>query len=94
MFSENIAEGVYDNLIESVHQNLQPLYKYFDLRKRLLGLDDLHVYDCSVPLVKNIKWHMPYEDAVEKIKIALQPLGPEYVELMGDGLLQGLHPRA
>lgn len=88
MFSENIAEGVYDNLIESVHQNLKPLYKYFELRKRLLGLDDLHVYDCSVPLVKNIKWHMPYEDAVEKIKIALQPLGPEYVELMGKGLLQ------
>ena len=89
MFSENIAEGVYDNLIESVHQNLKPLYKYFELRKRLLGLDDLHVYDCSVPLVKNIKWHMPYEDAVEKIKIALQPLGNEYVELMGNGLLQG-----
>jgi len=88
MFSENIAEGVYDNLIESVHQNLKPLYKYFELRKRLLGLDDLHVYDCSVPLVKNIKWHMPYEDAVEKIKIALQPLGPEYVKLMGKGLLQ------
>ena len=88
MFAENISEGVYDNLIESVHQNLKPLYKYFELRKRLLGLDDLHVYDCSVPLVKNIKWHMPYEDAVEKIKIALQPLGPEYVELMGKGLLQ------
>jgi len=88
MFSENIAEGVYDNLIESVHQNLKPLYKYFELRKRLLGLDDLHVYDCSVPLVKNIKWHMPYKDAVEKIKSALQPLGPEYVKLMGKGLLQ------
>jgi oligoendopeptidase F len=88
MFAENISEGVYDNLIESVHQNLKPLYKYFELRKRLLGLDDLHVYDCSVPLVKNIKWHMPYEDAVEKIKIALQPLGNEYVELMGNGLLQ------
>ena len=88
MFSENIAEGVYYNLIESLHQNLKPLYKYFELRKRLLGLDDLHVYDCSVPLVKNIKWHMPYEDAVEKIKIALQPLGPEYVKLMGKGLLQ------
>ena len=88
LFSENINEGVYDNLIKSVHQNLKPLYKYFKLRKRLLGLDDLHVYDCSVPLVKNIKWYMPYEDAVEKIKIALKPLGAEYVELMGNGLLQ------
>lgn len=88
LFSENIDEGVYDNLVESVHQNLKPLYKYFDLRKRLLGLDNLHVYDCSVPLVKNIKWHMPYEEAVEKIKIALKPLGEEYVELMGTGLLR------
>ncbi|MEC7786193.1 MAG: oligoendopeptidase F [Nitrospinota bacterium] len=88
LFSENINEEVYDNLIESVHQNLKPLYRYFDLRKRLLDLDDLHIYDCSVPLVKNIKWHMPYEDAVEKIKTALQPLGAEYVDLMSQGLLQ------
>ena len=88
LFSENINEEVYDNLIESVHQNLQPLYKYFDIRKRLLGLDDLHIYDCAVPLVKNIKWHMPYEEAVEKIKIALQPLGSEYIDLVNKGLLQ------
>ena len=88
LFSENISEEVYDNLIESVHQNLKPLYKYFEIRKKLLGLDELHAYDCSVPLVKNIKWHMPYEEAVEKIKIALQPLGAEYNELVGKGLLQ------
>ena len=88
LFSENINAEVYDNLIESVHQNLKPLYKYLNLRKRLLNLDGLHVYDCSVPLVKNIKWHMPYEDAVEKIKTALKPLGKEYIELMSKGLLQ------
>lgn len=88
LFSENIEEEVYDNLIESVHQNLKPLYKYFDLRKRLLDLGELHIYDCAVPLVKNIKWHMSYEDAVEKIKIALQPLGSEYIDLVGKGLLQ------
>jgi len=88
LFSENINEEVYDNLIESVHQNLKPLYKYFDLRKRLLDLDDLHVYDCAVPLVKNIKWHMPYEEAVETIKTALQPLGTEYIDIMSEGLLQ------
>ena len=88
LFSENINEEVYDNLIESVHQNLKHLYKYFDLRKRLLGLDNLHVYDCAVPLVKNIKWHMPYEEAVETIKTALQPLGAEYIDIMSEGLLQ------
>jgi len=87
LFSENITEGVYDNLIESVHQNLNPLYKYFELRKRLLGVDELHIYDCGVPLVKNIKWHMPYEEAVGKIKTALQPLGTDYVERVEKGLL-------
>lgn len=88
LFSENISERVYDSLIESVHQNLEPLYKYFDLRKRLLKLDELHTYDCSVPLVKNINWHMSYEEAVEKIKAALQPLGSEYIELLSRGLLE------
>ena len=48
LFSENINAEVYDNLIESVHQNLKPLYKYFNLRKRLLDLDDLHIYDLSL----------------------------------------------
>ena len=86
LFSENIPVEVYDNLLESVHQNLDPLYKYFDLRKRLLGLDKLHIYDCNVPLVKDIKWHMPFEQAVEEIKSALNPLGKEYVEQLGCGL--------
>ena len=64
LFSENIPVEVYDNLIESVHENLGPLYKYFGLRKRLLKLDELHTYDCSVPLVGGINWHMSFEQAV------------------------------
>ena len=86
LFSENIPVEVYDNLIESVHQNLDPLYKYFDLRKRLLKLDELHMYDCSVPLVADMKWHMPFEKAVEEIQSALSPLGEEYVEQLTRGL--------
>ena len=86
LFSENIPAEVYDNLIESVHQNLDPLYKYFDLRKRLLQLDELHVYDCSVPLVKDMKWHMPFEQAVDEIRSALIPLGDDYVEQLTRGL--------
>jgi len=86
LFSENIAMEVYDNLIESVHQNLEPLYKYFDLRKRLLKLDELHIYDCGVPLVEGIKWHMSFERAVEEIRTALNPLGEEYVEQVTRGL--------
>jgi oligoendopeptidase F len=86
LFSENIPVEVYDNLLDSVHQNLEPLYKYFDLRKRLLELDELHIYDCNVALVKDMKWHMPFEQAVEEIKSALKPLGAEYVEQLGRGL--------
>ena len=86
LFSENIPVEVYDNLIESVHQNLDPLYKYFDLRKRLLKLDELHMYDCGVPLVPDMKWHMPFEQAVEEVQSALSPLGEEYVEQLTRGL--------
>jgi len=87
LFSENIPVAVYDNLIESVHKNLPALYKYFDLRKRLLNLDELHVYDCSVPLVKDIHWHMSYQDASETITKALQPLGDDYTEMVHKGLM-------
>jgi oligoendopeptidase F len=86
LFSENIPVEVYDNLIDSVHQNLDPLYKYFGLRKRLLKLDELHMYDCSVPLVEGIKWHMPFDQAVKEIQTALNPLGDEYVEQVTRGL--------
>ena len=86
LFSENISMEVYDNLIESVHQNLDPLYKYFGLRKRLLKLNELHIYDCSVPLVEGIKWHMSFEQAVKEIRTALNPLGEEYVEQVTRGL--------
>ena len=86
LFSENISIEVYDNLIESVHQNLDPLHKYFGLRKRLLKLDELHIYDCSVPLVEGIKWHMSFEQAVKEIGMALNPLGEEYVEQVTRGL--------
>jgi oligoendopeptidase F len=86
LFSENIPVEVYDNLIDSVHQNLAPLYKYFGLRKRLLKLDELHMYDCSVPIVDGINWHMPFDQAVKEIQTALKPLGEEYVEQVTRGL--------
>ncbi|HIE42907.1 MAG TPA: oligoendopeptidase F [Nitrospinaceae bacterium] len=87
LFSENIPVQVYDNLIDAVHQNLRPLYKYFGLRKRLLKLDELHMYDCSVPIVEGINWHMPFEQAAKEIQAALSPLGEEYVEQVTRGLI-------
>ncbi len=88
LYAENIPVEVYDNLIEAVHAHLGPLYQYFDIRKRILGLDALHVYDTSVPLVKDLEWHMPYDEAVEKISEALAPLGSDYVGIIKQGLLE------
>lgn len=86
MFHENVPVEVYGNLIATVHDNLEPLYKYFDLRKRILGLDELHPYDTSVPLVKDFKWRMEYPEAVQKTLASLAPLGKDYVDVLRKGL--------
>ncbi|MEE2986541.1 MAG: oligoendopeptidase F [Nitrospinota bacterium] len=88
LFDENISKEVYDNLIQTVHEHLEPLYKYFLLRKNILGLDELHVYDCSVPLVEDMHWYMGYREAVEKIIQSLEPLGEEYCRTAQNGLLE------
>ena len=87
LFYENIPVEVYDNLIQTVRNHLGSLYQYFDIRKRILGLDTLHAYDNNVPLVKDLQWNMPYDEGVDKICEALAPLGNEYVDTMRKGLL-------
>jgi oligoendopeptidase F len=89
LFSENIPVEVYDNLIQTVRDHLGSLYQYFDIRKRILGLDALHAYDNSVSLVKDIQWNMPYDEAVFKICEALAPLGSDYVGIVKEGLSSG-----
>ena len=88
MFSENIPVEVYDNLVTTVHENLAPLHKYFALRKRILKLDELHIYDTSVPLVKDVHWHVGYNDSVAKILASLQLLGPGYTKVLQKGLTE------
>ena len=88
MFSENIPVEVYDNLITTVHENIAPLHKYFSLRKKILNVDQLHIYDTSVPLVKDVQWHVGYKDSVTKILDSLKPLGSDYTEILKKGLLE------
>ncbi len=83
--SNNIPEKVYDNLIESIHDNLDTMYKYMDVRKKALGLDKLHMYDVYTPIVKNVDVEYGYEEGVELIKEALVPLGEEYMKAMSEG---------
>jgi oligoendopeptidase F len=86
LFKDDIPVAVYDGLIDTVRANLQPLHRYYDLRRRVLGLDELHSYDTYVPLVAEIETDVSFDEAIEKVLAALQPLGAEYVESLGAGL--------
>ncbi len=86
LFPDNVPMSVYDNLIESVHEALPSLHRYYALRARLMGLDKLAHYDVYVPLVAGVQKNTPYEEAVEIIGEALAPLGEEYVSILKKGL--------
>jgi oligoendopeptidase F len=86
LFPDDVPVEVYDGLIASVRANLKPLFRYFDLRRRVLGLSELHHYDTYVPLVAEIETHISFDEAVEQVIAALQPLGKEYVDVLNEGL--------
>jgi oligoendopeptidase F len=86
LFPDDVPVAVYDGLIESVRVNLKPLFRYFDLRWRVLGLSELHYYDTYVPLVPEIETSFTFDQALEMVLAALAPLGKEYVEVLGQGL--------
>lgn len=79
LFADNISVDVYENLIKSVSENIPALDKYIDLKKKLLGLDEIHMYDLYVPLTENFDMKIPYEDAKKIVLEALKPMGEEYL---------------
>ena len=81
-----IPVEVYNNLIDAVHQNFPAFYKYVDLRKRAMGLDELHFWDVYTPLVDDVDMKFTYEEACDLIVKALAPMGEEYVNLVKKGL--------
>lgn len=89
LFPDDVPITVYDGLIESVRGNLKPLFRYFDLRRRALGLAELHHYDTYVPLVPEIETRFTFDQASEMVLAALEPLGQEYVEILAGGLRAG-----
>jgi len=89
LFSDNMPEKVYDNLVKTVRQNTEPLFRYLDFRREALGLDRLHFYDTYTPIVSDVKFSMSYEEAVDTCVKALAPLGGEYTNIMKEGLLHG-----
>jgi oligoendopeptidase F len=85
--SENqIPEQVYDNLVDTVNKNLHLLHRYVSLRKKVLGLDELHMWDLYTPLVKEAKMEIPYEEAKGIMLKSFAPLGEEYVSIATKGL--------
>ena len=82
----NIPEEVYDRLIVTVHEYLPVLHRYIELRKKVLGVDELKMYDIYVPMVKLPKKDIPYEEAIEMMKEGLAPLGEEYVSTLQKGV--------
>ncbi|PLT33880.1 oligoendopeptidase F [Bacillus sp. V5-8f] len=83
--NNNIPESVYDNLINTVNEHLHLLHRYVDLRKKVLGLDELHMYDLYTPLVKEVKMEIPYEEAKQLILNGLAPLGEDYLNVLREG---------
>jgi oligoendopeptidase F len=87
--SDNVPVSVYDNLIDTVGKNLYLLHRYYELRKEVLKLDSLHLYDVYVPLVEMPKRDIPYEEAVKKVEMGLKPLGDEYMGYLKDAFKSG-----
>jgi oligoendopeptidase F len=86
LFRDDVPVAVYDGLISAVRKNLAPLFRYYELRRRVLGLAELHHYDTYVPLVPEIDSHVTFDEAIEQILAAFEPLGPEYTTTLSEGL--------
>ena len=81
----NIPVEVYTNLIDAVHENANLMHRYVSLRKKLLGVDELHMYDLYTPLVADVKMDIPFEEAKKLVAKGLEPLGEEYQRILMEG---------
>ncbi len=81
----NVPTSVYLNLIEAVHKNFDKMHRYVRLRKKLLGVEDLHFYDVYTPLVADVDKKIPYAEAKQTIYDALAPLGDDYRKVLQEG---------
>jgi oligoendopeptidase F len=89
LFSDRIAPAIYDNLIGSVRAHLDPLARYYELRRRVLGLAEMHHYDTYVPIVGGVQVNTTFDQAIDQVVAALAPLGDEYVSTLDEGLRRG-----
>ena len=76
---------MYLNLIEAVHQNMDKMHRYVSLRKKLLGVEDLHFYDVYMPLLADVDKKIPFAEAKQTVYDALYPLGDDYRAVLKEG---------
>ncbi|MBT4158283.1 MAG: oligoendopeptidase F [Planctomycetaceae bacterium] len=86
LFADNVPITVYDQLISAVREHLPIVHRYYDLRRRILGLDKIHHYDCYVPLVPELDQKHTWNEAVQEILTSLHPLGEAYCDKLEGGL--------
>ncbi len=86
---ERIDQSVYENLIAAMHSKMHLMHRYMKLRKKMLGLDEQHIYDVHVPLGVEDKQVIPYEKGVEMVVEGLEALGEDYLGIMKTGLATG-----
>lgn len=85
LHSNNIPVSVYDTLIETINKRLDLLHRYVKVRKTLLNVDELHMYDLYTPLIKDVKMEFTFEEAKQVVLKAFQPLGEDYVKTVEKG---------
>lgn len=86
---DNIPPQVYDNLVDVVNSSLQSMHRYTSLRKKMLGLEKMYMYDMYVPLIRIPDTKITFEEGLDIIRDALRPLGSEYIDKMNEGISQG-----
>jgi oligoendopeptidase F len=86
LFQDDVPVSVYDNLIATVRANLTPLFRYYALRKRTLGLAEIHQYDTYVPIVASVERRTTFDEAIEFCLRAVEPLGEEYCRVLAEGM--------
>lgn len=86
MYSDDLSMSIYDNLVNTVNDKIDVIHKYYDLKKKVLGLDELHLYDVYANLIKGDSFTYEYDDAKEIVISALSVLGDEYISILKNGI--------
>ncbi len=89
LYGDNIPKEVYTNLIDTIHESLPLMHRYMKLRQKLLGVDELHMYDLFAPLVDEYKMDITFDEAKKITKEGLKPLGEDYLSVLQEGYDKG-----